>query len=51
MAEMLKIEYYAKDGRLTEPCDKKRYNYRKMVEMVRKLGRPLTDQEAKKCRA
>lgn len=37
---------YAKDGRLTEPLDKKRYECRKMIDLFQQLGRPLTDEEA-----
>ena len=40
------IADYAKDGRLTEPSDGKRYEWCKMIELVKKLDRPLTDQEA-----
>lgn len=40
------ITDYAKDGRLTEPSDGSRYEWRKMIELVKQLGRPLTDQEA-----
>ena len=37
---------YAKDGRLTEPSDGKIFDYRKMLELVKQLGRPLTEKEA-----
>ena len=40
------IEYYAKDGRLTEPSDGKMYRWREMIEYSRQLGRPLTAEEA-----
>ena len=40
------ITDYARDGRLTEPSDGKRYEWREMIEFVKKLGRPLTDEEA-----
>jgi len=40
------ISYYAKDRRLTEPSDSKRYRWRKMIELSKELGRPLTDTEA-----
>ena len=40
------IAYYAKDSRLTEPSDGKRYEWRKMLELSQELGRPLTDAEA-----
>ena len=44
------IAYYAKDSRLTEPSDGKRYEWRKMIEFSKKLGRPLTDEEAEEFR-
>ncbi len=44
------IAYYAKDSRLTEPSDGKRYEWRKMIELTKKLGRPLTDTEAEEFR-
>ena len=40
------IAYYANDSRLTEPSDGKRYEWRKMIEYSKELGRPLTDEEA-----
>lgn len=44
------LAYYAKDSRLTEPSDGKRYKWRKMIELSKALGRPLTDAEAEKFR-
>ena len=44
------IADYAKDGRLTEPSDGRRYEWRKMIEAVKQLGRPLTDEEAEQYR-
>lgn len=44
------IADYAKDGRLTEPSDGKRYEWRKMIDAVKALGRPLTDVEAEQYR-
>ena len=44
------IAYYAKDSRLTEPSDGKRYEWRKMIELSKELGRPLTDREAEEFR-
>ena len=44
------IAYYAKDSRLTEPSDGKRYEWRKMIELSKELGRPLTDEEAEEFR-
>ncbi len=41
---------YAKDGRLTELSDGKRYEWRKMIDAVKALGRPLTDEEAEQYR-
>ena len=44
------ITDYAKDGRLTEPSDGKRYEWRKMIELVKQLGRPLMDTETEQFR-
>lgn len=44
------ITYYAKDSRLTEPSDGKRYSWRDMIARVKELGRPLTDEEAEEFR-
>ena len=44
------ISEYSKDGRLTEPSDGKRYEWRKMIELVKQLGRPLTETEAEQFR-
>ena len=44
--EFDKLERYAKDGRLTEPSDGIRYEWRKMIEEVKRLGRPLTEKES-----
>lgn len=44
------IAYYAKDSRLTEPSDGKRYKWREMIELSKELGRPLTDEEAEEFR-
>lgn len=35
------IADYAKDGRLTESSDGKRYEWRKMIDAVKALGRRL----------
>lgn len=40
------ISYYATDGRLTEAGDGKRFEWRKMIELSKKLGRPLTELES-----
>ena len=39
-----KLEQFS-DGRLTEPSDGLRYEWRKMIDEVKRLGRPLTEQE------
>ncbi len=44
------IADYAKDGRLTESSDGQRYEWRKMIDAVKALGRPLTDKEAEQYR-
>ena len=46
LTEAVYIEKYAKDGRLTEPSDGKRYEWRKMIDEVKRLGRPLTEKES-----
>ena len=48
--KVIDLEQYAKDSRLTEPSDGKIFDYRKMLELVKKLGRPLTDKEAEEFR-
>lgn len=45
--KVINLEKYAKDGRLTEPSDGKRYAWRSMIEQVKELGRPLTPTEIK----
>ena len=51
MSVSLKIlRAYAKDGRLTEPLDGRQYEWRKMIEAVKILGRPLTDEGAEQYR-
>lgn len=44
------IADYAKDGRLTDPSDGKRYEWRKMIDTVKALDRPLTDEEVEQYR-
>ena len=44
------IADYAKDGRLTEPSDGRRYEWRKMIDTVKILGRPLTGEEVEQYR-
>lgn len=48
LTEAVYIEKNAKDGRLTEPSDGKRYEWRKVIDEVKRLGRPLTDAELEK---
>ena len=47
---VIDLEQYAKDSRLTEPSDGKIFDYRKMLELVKQLGRPLTEKEAEEFR-
>lgn len=47
---VIDLEQYAKDSRLTEPSDGKIFDYRKMLELVKQLGRPLTEKEAENFR-
>lgn len=44
------ISYYATDSRLTGEPDGKRYEWRKMIEYSKELGRPLTEEEAERFR-
>lgn len=39
------IADYAKEGRLTEQADGKRYEWRKMIDAVKALGGLLKDEE------
>ncbi len=48
--KVIDLEKYAKDTQLTEPSDGKIFDYRKMLELVKRLGRPLTDVEAEQFR-
>lgn len=48
--KVIDLERYSKDGRLTEPSDGKVFNYRAMYELVKQLGRPLTEIEAERFR-
>lgn len=43
---VINLEQYAKDGRLTEPSDGKVFDFRKLHEAVKRLERPLTREEA-----
>lgn len=42
---IVNLEKFADDGRLTEPSNGKKYDWRKMIDKVEKLGRPLNDRE------
>lgn len=42
------LETYANDSRLTEPSDGVRFEWRKMIEEVKRLGRPLTNEETER---
>lgn len=44
------ISYYAKDGRLTGEPDGKSYKWKEMIERFKRLGRPLTEEEAEEFR-
>ena len=48
--EVINLEKYANDGRLTEPSDGTRFEWRKMIDEVKKLGRPLMEKEYEKFR-
>jgi len=48
--KVIDLEQYSKDGRLTERTDGKVFNYREMLNIVKKKGRPLTKQEAEQYR-
>ena len=48
--KVIDLEKYASDGRLTEPSDGSRFEWRKMIEEVKRLGRPLTNSEMEKYR-
>ena len=43
--KVIDLESFTGDGRLTEPSDGKKYNWRKMISHVENLGRPLTKKE------
>lgn len=47
---MINLEEYSCDGRLTIPSDGKIFDYRKMLDVVKELGRPLTEEEAEQYR-
>lgn len=39
------IAEVATDGRLTEPSDGRRYQWRQIIDESERLGRPLTEEE------
>jgi len=43
---ILDIESHAKGKTLVEPSDGRIFDYRKMLEIVNELNRPLTEEEA-----
>lgn len=45
-AGVVDLERYCSDGKLTMPSDGRVFDYRRMFEAVKKLGRPLTEAEA-----
>ena len=45
--QVVNLEQYLHDGRLTELSDGKRYAWRNMIEQVKSLGRPLSSEEVK----
>lgn len=42
---VVKLERYVNDSRLTEPSNGKRYNWKKMIDAAEKVGRPLNEKE------
>ncbi len=46
--KVVDLEKFVTDGRLTEPSGGKRFEWRKMIDEVKKIGRPLTEDEAEK---
>ena len=48
--KVINLEQYAKDSRLTEVTDGKIFDYRKMLEVVKQFGKPLTEKEAENFR-
>lgn len=48
--DVVDLEQYFPEGRLTEPTDGKRYEWRKMIELVKEFGRPLTESESERFR-
>ena len=48
--KVIDLESFMTDSRYTEPSDGKTFDIRKMLEEVKRIGRPLTDNEAEKFR-
>lgn len=48
--QIVNLEQYSSDSRLTEPSDGKVYDYRKMLKKINVLGRSLTKEEAENYR-
>ena len=46
--KVVDLERFVKDGRLTEHSDGNRFEWRKMIDEVKRLGRPLTEHESEK---
>lgn len=46
--QIVNLEQHLTDGRLTEPSDGERYAWRDMIEQVKSLGRPLSNEELKR---
>ena len=44
---VIDLESNLTDGRLTEPSNGQRFKWREMIREVERLGRPLTEDEAK----
>lgn len=47
---VIDFESHMTDGIYTLPSDNKRFEWRKMIEKVKELGRPLTNEEYEKYR-
>ena len=45
--ELIDLERHMTGSLYTEPSDGRRFEWRKMIEKVKELGRPLTDEESK----
>ena len=47
LQELIDLERYMTGSLYTESSDGRRFEWRKMIEKVKELGRPLTDEESK----